>query len=335
MPEAALPQATALPMFDDVNALTVLDPELRPMKPTARSFPRTLRAAAVAVAVCLCAFQPAEAQTDSLRVFISVDMEGIGGVGTSKMTNSGGGKDYDTARRLMTAEVNTVVDAIFSSGPARILVNDSHGDMQNVLHTELDPRVEYIQGNIKPLGMVQGLTAEHDLAIFLGYHARAGTEDGFLAHTGSGSVKGLWINDVEVGEGGLNAFYAGALGVPVALAAGDAVFAEQFQALTGSRVVTTKTAIGAQVARLLHPDVVRERLAAATRTVLSDPDATEPLAIRGPVRVRARFATTTRADILQAIPGMRRVDGTTVEIETEDMDAAYRMVRLMYKYIAW
>ena len=29
-------------------------------------------------------------------------------------------------------------------------------------------------------------------AIFLGYHARAGTARGFLAHTGSGAVKGLW-----------------------------------------------------------------------------------------------------------------------------------------------
>jgi D-aminopeptidase len=48
-----------------------------------------------------------------------------------------------------------------------------------------------------------------------------------------------------------------------------------------------------------------------------------------------RFATTTRADILQALPGMRRVDGWTVEYEAETMVAAYKMVRLMYKYISW
>ena len=284
---------------------------------------------------CACLSVPLNAQTQPLRVFISVDMEGIGGVGTSKMTNSGGGKDYGVARELMTAEVNAVVGAIFAHGAAEILVNDSHGDMQNVLHTQLDPRVQYTQGNIKPLGMVQGLTADHDVAIFLGYHARAGTTDGFLAHTGSGSVKGLWINGVEVGEGGMNAYFAGALGVPVILAAGDAVFADQFEALTGAMTVTTKTAIGAQVARLLHPDVVRERLSTATTSALADVSRFAPLRPSSPVTVRARFATTTRADILQAIPSMRRVDGYTVEIDAADMDAAYRLIRLMYKYVSW
>ena len=190
-------------------------------------------------------------------------MEGIGGIGTGKMTN-GTGKDYATGRSLMTADVNTVVEAIYEHGPAEILVNDSHGDMQNLLHTSLDPRVTYIQGNIKPLGMVQGLDGSFDAAIFLGYHARAGTDGGFLAHTGSGSVKGLWLNGVEVGEGGLNAHYAGSHGVPVIVAAGDATFAEQFGALVSTRAVATKEGIGSQVARLVHPEVVRSRLRDAT-----------------------------------------------------------------------
>ena len=90
---------------------------------------------------------------------------------------SNGGKDYETGRRLMTEEVNAVVRAIFESGPATIVVNDSHGDMQNLLHTQLDPRVEYIQSNIKPLGMVQGLDATFDGMIFIGYHAMAGTDE--------------------------------------------------------------------------------------------------------------------------------------------------------------
>lgn len=280
------------------------------------------------------AVEPLAAQAQPLRVFISVDMEGIGGIGTGKMTN-GEGKDYATGRELMTQEVNAVVDAILAHGPAEILVNDSHGDMQNLLHTQLDPRVAYIQGNTKPLGMVQGLTGDFDAAVFLGYHARAGTEGGFLAHTGSGSVKGLWVNDVEVGEGGMNAYYAGAMGVPVILAAGDSVFAEQFNALTGARTVSTKHAIGAQVARLIHPEVVRERLSTGITDALANLGNAQPMQTPQPVNVRMRFATTTRADILQAIPGMSRIDGYTVAYTTDSMDQAYRMIRLMYKYIAW
>ena len=273
-------------------------------------------------------------QEAPLRIFISVDMEGIGGIGTSKMT-SGTGKDYATGRALMTEEVNSVVAAIFEHGPAEILVNDSHGDMQNLIHLKLDPRVEYIQGNIKPLGMVQGLDETFDAAIFLGYHARARTENAFLAHTGSGSVKGLWLNGVEVGEGGLNALFAAALRVPVILAAGDAAFAAQFAQRVPTRTVTTKTAIGQMTARLISPEIVRERLRETTLEALSDLDNARTPAITEPVTIKIRFATTTRADVLQAIPGMSRVDGTTVEYTAQTMDQAYRLIRLMYKYVSW
>ncbi|HSG49460.1 MAG TPA: M55 family metallopeptidase, partial [Longimicrobiales bacterium] len=50
------------------------------------------------------------AAQEPLKIFVSVDMEGIGGVGTGAMTSSSG-KDYATARRLMTGEVNAVVEA--------------------------------------------------------------------------------------------------------------------------------------------------------------------------------------------------------------------------------
>ena len=294
----------------------------------------SFRSATLGVALSLLVASPAAAQ-DGPRVFVSVDMEGIGGIGTGRMTNSGGGKDYSLGRELMTAEVNTVVRELFAAGASHVLVNDSHGDMQNVLHTQLDPRVEYIQGNTKPLGMVQGLDGSYDAAVFLGYHARAGTEGGFLAHTGSGSVKGLWLNGTEVGEGGMNAYFAGAHGVPVILAAGDSVFAVQFGALTGARTVVTKTAIGSAVARLLHPEVVRERLANGTREAMAALSDAQPIDAGGQVTVRARFATTTRADILEAVPGMRRVDGTTVEYDAANMTEAYALIRLMYKYISW
>ncbi|MBX2943469.1 MAG: M55 family metallopeptidase [Cyclobacteriaceae bacterium] len=209
------------------------------------------------------------AQTKPVKIFISVDMEGIGGIGTSKMT-SNNGKDYDTGRKLMTAEVNAVVKAIFQVGPATVLVNDSHGDMQNLLHTELDPRVEYIQSNIKPLGMVQNLDESFDGIIFIGYHAMAGTENGFLAHTGAGNVKGLWLNGTEVGEGGLNAYYAGAKGVPVILASGDKTFTEEIVKVVPTRTVATKEAIGSSAAKLLHPDVVHKLLQEQTTAALKD-----------------------------------------------------------------
>jgi D-amino peptidase len=278
---------------------------------------------------------PADSQ-EQVKLFISVDLEGIGGVGSPLMTSSGG-KDYGTSRRYLTEEVNSVVAAIFEHVPsADILVNDSHGDHQNVLHGELDPRVSYIQGSIKPLGMVQGLDSSFDGAIFLGYHAKAGDPDGFLAHTGSGSVKGLWLNDVEVGEGGMNAAFAGSLGVPVILVSGDSAAAAELGQLLGSETVTTKTAETPSSARLLHPDVVRVMLRETTKIALDRlrSDGFSPLAIGSPVEIRMRFASTTHVDVLQSIPGMSKVDGYTVRYTARSMDEAYRLIRLMYRFVS-
>ena len=274
------------------------------------------------------------AQPKPVKIFISVDMEGIGGIGTSAMVSSSG-KDYATGRKLMTDEVNAVVNAIFQTGPATVLVNDSHGDMQNLLHTELDSRVEYIQSNIKPLGMVQGLDSSFDGAIFIGYHAMAGSENGFLAHTGSSVVKGLWINGTEVGEGGLNTFFAGSIGVPVILASGDKTFSEEIKKLTATRTVITKEAIGASAAKLLHPDVVKKELQTQTIAALKDLKNAKPLSVKDPIEFVLKVDTPTRADVAMGIPGMKRVDGYTISYQAKNMDEAYRLIRIVYKYLAW
>jgi len=274
------------------------------------------------------------AQQKPVKIFISVDMEGIGGIGTSAMVSSSG-KDYATGRKLMTDEVNAVVNAIFQTGPATVLVNDSHGDMQNLLHTELDPRVEYIQSNIKPLGMVQGLDSSFDGVIFIGYHAKAGSENGFLAHTGSSVVKGLWINGTEVGEGGLNTFFAGSIGVPVILASGDKTFSEEIKKLTATRTVITKEAIGASAAKLLHPDVVKKELQTQTIAAIKDLKNAKVLTIKNPIEFVLKVDTPTRADVAMGIPGMKRVDGYTISYQAKNMDEAYRLIRIVYKYLAW
>ena len=295
----------------------------------------TATATATAVtAIALGSLAPSTAHAQRPpRYFISVDMEGIGGIGTSAMTTATG-KDYATGRKLMTDEVNAVVAAILQRGPAEIVVNDSHGDMQNLLHTELDPRVTYTQGAIKPLGMVEGLDSTFSAAIFIGYHSRAGTPNGFLAHTGTGSVKGLWLNDTEVGEGELNAAYAGSVGVPVIMASGDSAFVEQFTRTVRVEAVATKHAVTPQAARLIHPQVVRERLTAAAGRALSNRAAAKPWVIGKPVRVRLRLSDVTVTQILQAIPGVKQIDGFTVEFTAPTMGDAYRLIRLMYRFVS-
>jgi D-amino peptidase len=235
----------------------------------------------------------------------------------------------------MTDDVNAVVEAIFARGPAEIVVNDAHGDHQNVLHTDLDPRVTYIQGSVKPLGMVSGLDGSFDAAIFVGYHAKAGDPSGFLAHTGTGSVKGLWLNDVEVGEAGMNAAFAGMHGVPVILASGDSAFAAEISSFLSAETVTTKTAVTPAAARLRHPAVVHDDLRGAVSRALDRLRRGEipPWSVGSPVHLRMRFTSPTHVAILQSIPGISQEDGYTVTYSATDADEAYRLIRLMYRFV--
>ena len=163
----------------------------------------------------------------------------------------------------------------------------------------------------------------------------AGTENGFLAHTGSGSVKGLWINNIEVGEGGLNTLFAGEVGVPVILASGDKTFSDEIKTLIPIRTVITKEAIGSSAARLKHPDEVKKELQLQTTAAIKDINNAKPLSMQRPIEFKIRVDTPTRADVAMGIPGMKRIDGYTISYQAKNMDEAYRLIRIVYKYLSW
>src|SRR5712691_2346379 len=118
---------------------------------------------------------------DPMRVYISVDMEGIAGVvheSQTDPTTPAFAAEYGRFRRLMTAEA-------LAAGATRVLVNDSHWFMRNLLAEELHQAAELVSGDPKPRSMVQGIDGGggFDAALFIGYHARAGTRNAILDHT--------------------------------------------------------------------------------------------------------------------------------------------------------
>src|SRR5437879_10783413 len=136
----------------------------------------------------------------------------------------------------MTAEANAAVEGALAAGATRILVNDSHWFMRNLLAEELHKAAELVSGDPKPRSMVQGIEDGFDAALFIGYHARAGTRDAILDHTYADRIHDVRLNGKPVGELGLNAGLAGVHGVPVALVSGDSAIAAEDMALSGGGV---------------------------------------------------------------------------------------------------
>jgi D-amino peptidase len=179
-----------------------------------------------------------------LKVFISVDMEGLSGV-VANTEVSTTGPDYGHFRAIMAAEANAAIEGAARAGATEFVVRDSHGNKTNLLPGDLT-RGRLIRGaSADPKNMMEGIDATFAAAIFIGYHAKAGTPNAVLAHTSNGNVVDFSINGVSLPEAGYNALVAGLYDVPVVFVAGDRAFVDQARGLLGPvEAVVTKTAIG-------------------------------------------------------------------------------------------
>jgi D-amino peptidase len=270
----------------------------------------------------------------TLKVFISVDMEGVIGVVDRDQTSSEG-QDYERFRKLMTAEANAAIDGARDAGATHILVNDSHGSHRNLLIEELHAPAELISNNIKPMGMMAGLDASYAAAIFIGYHAKASSAEGVLAHTGnSTTIADLRVNGRSVGEGGMNIHAAGALGVPVVLISGDqAALAEVRELVPNIEGVQVKEAIGTAAARSLRPVEAARLIREGTARAIRRRGEIMPVPASLPVRFEVSFTDPSLALMAEQIPTVERTGPHTVAFVADDYLKGYRFVRVLYKFI--
>lgn len=275
---------------------------------------------------------PDTASSQARKVYISVDMEGISGVNGDNQT-SAAGAEYGRARKLMAEDANAAIRGAFEGGATEVVVNDSHGSQRNILPEDLDPRVRLISHSFKRYGMMEGLDSTFDAVIFVGYHAKAGSPRGVFAHTGSGVLRDLQINGLSVGEGGMNAFLARWYGVPVILVTGDDVAVEEQKA-------TVPTVRGVVVKRAINSRAVELRpLADARRDIQDAAKAAVAAARKAPPERLARYTVRmemrdpTIPEVAAAFREIRLVDATTMEFTRESMPDAYRLIRVLYRFI--
>lgn len=261
----------------------------------------------------------------TLSVFISVDMEGIGGITTLRQVWRGT-DDYAWARTIMTQEANAAIEGAFDAGADEVVVSDSHGDMGNLLPHELDARADLVQGTPKvPYSMMTGIDGGFALAAFVGYHAGAGTPSAILDHTYTGFMADVRVNGTSWNETHLNAALAGTFGVPVGLVAGDRACCEQASALLPwVHTAAVKEGFGNRVGRTRSPErargLVREGVAAAVRGV----DDLRPFTPEAPFTLEIDVTSTAVADICAVSPGTERNGPRTVWFVDDDYRNVYR-----------
>lgn len=254
---------------------------------------------------------------DGLKVYISADMEGVGGVSTSLQASTSG-REYEKFRRLMTLEVNAAIEGAYNAGATEVLVSDSHGNAQNIDVELLDSRAKLIRAWPRPLGMVTDVDESFDAVVFVGFHAREG-DPGVLAHTFSGKME-LELNGQIVSEASFSAAIAGHFGVPVVFVSGDQVITSDARRQLGPiEVAVVKEAIGFHAATMLHPEEARRLIRTGVERGINRRDGIKPFAMEEPVTLEVRWEQPVMADIVSLMRGAERLNGRTTTFTGKDM----------------
>jgi D-amino peptidase len=290
-----------------------------------------LKTAIQVLVLALALIGTAFGQSDGgLKVFISVDMEGVTGVVNVDDARRSG-KDYDYFRQTMTREANAAIEGALAAGATEIIVRDSHGSALNLLPEMLHRSAKLIRDwSGGPMSMMEGIDASYDAAIYVGYHAKAGTPNGVLDHTSSGDVMDISVNGVSMPETGYNALMAGYYDVPVVFVAGDKAVCDQARALLGTvETVAVKEGIGA-AALNLHPEVAREQIRAGVEKALQNLDDYQPYKLSAPYTMVLRLKTEQSIFNGALYPGAKRTGDwelTYVAQDVLELMLAYRGMR--------
>ncbi|WP_405608823.1 M55 family metallopeptidase [Streptomyces sp. NBC_00076] len=248
-----------------------------------------------------------------MRIYISVDMEGITGLVDADDVQPGG-RDYEHGRQMMAEDVNAAIRGAVTAGATHITVNDAHGPMRNLLPEALHPAARLIRGKPKNMGMLDGLSAGHDAVLCVGYHSRAGTL-GVLSHSFMGhEIEDMWLDGQPVGEIGLAHATAAALGVPVVVLTGDDRACEEMTEWDASvTTVAVKFAHDRFAAELRPADEARAAIEKAVAAGLVSPRTTSTASESATLTVRWQSASVASA--LQGIPGVSATDFRTVQAQ--------------------
>jgi D-amino peptidase len=267
------------------------------------------------------AAQTASDSSKKLKVYISVDMEGVAGVVTADQLIPSG-FEYERFRRFMTDETMAAVRAANEAGAGEIVVSDSHGNGENLLIEAFPKNVSIVRSWPRHGGMMAGLDSSFSAAIFVGYHASTTNPKGVRAHTfSSAHYARVALNGNAVTEGEYNAAYAGAKGVPVIFVSGDDVAVAEIKSRLGDiETVETKKSLGFHSAETLTPEVSCEKIFIGVKSALSRLHDFKPYVIKTPVTLEITFKNYTPAELLSYLRSVQRIDSHTIRFVGKDMD---------------
>lgn len=275
-----------------------------------------------------------------MKVYITVDMEGLSGVVHSSRTVSiGNHQAFLEARAWMVAEANAAVEGAFQGGATEIVVNDVHWPMRNLIVDRLDPRARLISGLNKPWFTLQGLDDSIDLMFCIGYHGTASMEYAVLGHTYLSKeilrIDGNAENQLDLMELHIEALVAGEKGVPIGLVTGDEATIMRARDLLGPiEAVVVKLGLDRYAADSLTLEEACKQITAAAKRAIERIEVFQPLRTKLPIDLRVEFANASHVARLAWVPGVEKISSRAVTIEGKTWSEVYARLAICVQAVA-
>ena len=232
-----------------------------------------------------------------MKVLVSVDMEGTSGLERLEEIFRGL-PGYDRFRRFMAGDANAAVQGAIDAGADEIVVSDAHGYMCNIDPDDLVPGVQLKRGQLRRRWcQLKGIETDYDAVLLVGYHAKAGNADAILSHTWITSFRDVRVNGQSVPEPSLNAWLAGAFGVPVVMLSGDDhVIREARPVLGDIHYAQLKTSTGYSSGDHLPLEESRRLLRETAREAVAGARGVQPVRCELPVTIELDLSPDAVAD---------------------------------------
>ncbi len=243
------------------------------------------------------------------QALVLADIEGIVGVDDWRDI-LGTGERYAAACSDYALDVNAAVRGLRAGGATEVLVVDTHAAGTNLAPEALegcrlirDPSILARVETAFDMGV--------DALVLLGFHAAAGTPDGFVPHSFAVQTRS-WLNGKLAGEPAFYALLAGSRGVPTVLVSGDHHTIDQLHPFApGAVAVETRRSLSPWRATSFEPDSTRAEITSAAAAAYGNRTTIPPSALEVPIELKVETQTEVAARLVAGVPGMTRTEGQT------------------------
>jgi D-amino peptidase len=263
-----------------------------------------------------------------MKFLILTDIEGVTGVTTYEQAEGTQfGKD------MLMNDLSAVLETINKDGQHEIIIYDEHMDGRNVDLSCIPPNVSVVCG--KPIETdIWASESPIDGLIMVGFHSMAGTPDALLPHSYYREHQRIYIDDMVVGEIGMEAALAGVYDVPLILVTGDSAAQEEtLSVIPTAEAAVVKKGYGYNEARCYSTALTKQLITKAASRSLDKlkSGVCTIMKTASPVTLTVEIEPSEYLELLKKTDSTLFADEKTFKIQADNIARAWEKLLKLQK----